>query len=121
MGVSLLRGWGDKPHHDIVDASLSALPAEDRLVERLGSEARKLSRRATLLPERRALPSPSFARCNTCAPSLRPTPSAGWAACCTSSPIPALLLRTRWSTRATSRRTIAPVASRSLLNRRPRL
>jgi len=35
-GMSLLPGWGDKPHHDIVDASLSALPVEDRLVERLG-------------------------------------------------------------------------------------
>jgi len=34
--VSLLRGWGDKPHHDIVDAALSALP-EDQFVERLGS------------------------------------------------------------------------------------
>jgi len=42
-GLSLLLGWGDKPHHDIVDAALSALPAEDRLVERLGSEARKLT------------------------------------------------------------------------------
>jgi len=42
-GVSLLPGWGDKPHHDIVDAAVSALPAEERLVERLGSEARKLT------------------------------------------------------------------------------
>src|SRR5580704_10790667 len=41
--ISMLPGWGDKPHHDIVDAALSALPPQDRLIERLGPEARRLT------------------------------------------------------------------------------
>ncbi len=40
--------WGHKTHSQIVEAGLSALPAEDRLVARLGEDARRLPTYALL-------------------------------------------------------------------------
>ena len=42
VAVATLMAWGSKPHSDIVDAALSALPLDSGLAERLGEDAPRL-------------------------------------------------------------------------------
>ncbi len=41
--TGLLFAWGSKPHADIVNAALSVIPPEDRLLQRLGEDGPRLS------------------------------------------------------------------------------
>jgi Zinc dependent phospholipase C. len=42
IAVTSLMAWGSKPHADIIDAALAALPRDSGLVERLGENAPRL-------------------------------------------------------------------------------